>query len=52
MAETNPIVMSEVTDPIELARERNRWEQADLSQHRCHANADGPDSATQSVSYG
>jgi len=29
MAETNPIVMSEVTDPVELAIERKRWEQAD-----------------------
>ncbi len=29
MDETNPIVMSEVTDPVELAKARKRWEQAD-----------------------
>jgi hypothetical protein len=29
MDETNAIVMSEVTDPVELAKAHKRWEQAD-----------------------
>jgi hypothetical protein len=29
MDESNPIIMSEVTDPIELAKGRKRWEQAE-----------------------
>ena len=31
MDETNPIVVSEVTDPLELAKAHKRWEQADLN---------------------